>query len=74
VSFALAQPARARIDLYDVRGARVRRLLDEERPAGASAVAWDGLDDQARAVPAGLYFAIFSAEGRTDRARVVRLP
>jgi hypothetical protein len=74
VSFALAQAGRVRVDLYDVRGALVRRLLDEPRPSGAGVCAWDGRDDRGRAVPAGLYFAVLLAEGRADRARLVRLP
>jgi hypothetical protein len=74
VGFALARPGRVRLELYDVRGARVRRVLDEARPAGASSAAWDGRDDHGRAVPAGLYFAVLCADGWTDRARLVRLP
>ncbi len=74
LSFMLTKPSRAQLELYDVRGALVRRLLDEDRPAGSSTVAWDGRDDHGRAVPAGLYFARIAADGRTDRARVVRLP
>ncbi len=74
LSFALAQPGRAVLDLHDVRGALVRRLLDEDRPAGPSSVAWDGRDDNGRAVPAGLYFARFAGDGGTTSARLVRLP
>ena len=41
------------IDLYDVNGRRVRRLL----PSTAGDAAWDGRDEQGRALPAGLYLA-----------------
>ena len=73
VSFAPAQAGRVRLDVYDVRGALVRRLLDAERPAEASSVAWDGRDAAGRAVPAGVYFIELRSAGRSDRAKVVRL-
>jgi hypothetical protein len=73
-AFSLPRRARVALDLYDVRGARVRRLLDNEAPAGANAWSWDGRDEAGRMAPAGLYFAVLRAEGRMDRARLVRLP
>jgi hypothetical protein len=48
---------RARITLavYDVRGRRVRLLLDDPEAPGAAGLAWDGADDAGRAAPPGLY-------------------
>ncbi len=74
LEFALPRAARARLEVFDVRGARVRILVDEELSAGAASRAWDGRDERGRAVPAGLYFVRFAAEGHADRARLVRLP
>jgi glucose/arabinose dehydrogenase len=62
------------VDIYDVRGRHVRRLSDETRAAGAHAIPWDGRDDGARAVPAGVYFGRVAVDGRvTAVARMVRL-
>jgi hypothetical protein len=72
--FALPRAAHASLEVFDVRGARVRVLVDEELPAGAATRAWDGRDEHGRAVPAGLYFVRFAAEGRADRTRLVLLP
>jgi hypothetical protein len=74
LGFALKRPGRVRLELYDVRGALVRRLLDESRPAGSSSIAWDGRDDHGRSVSAGLYFARFVGDGIVESARIVRLP
>jgi hypothetical protein len=43
------------IELTDLMGRPVRRLLDEERPAGFQEIKWDGKDEQGRRVPAGVY-------------------
>jgi flagellar hook capping protein FlgD len=45
----------AAVAVYDVRGARVRTLLARELAAGRHSVEWDGRDDQAQQVGAGLY-------------------
>ena len=74
IDFVLERQARVRVDIYDVRGARVARLLDAERPGGVSTQAWDGRNDDGHEVPAGLYFAAVTIEGRTSRARLVRMP
>jgi hypothetical protein len=74
IAFELPRAAQVSLDVYDVRGARVRSLRDEFAPAGPGVAVWDGRDDRGRAMPAGLYFVGFAADGRTDRARVVLLP
>jgi hypothetical protein len=74
IGFTLPRAERLRIDVFDLRGARVRRLIDEERESGPSSAAWDGRDDAGRAVAAGVYFVVLRAGGATDRAKLVRLP
>jgi hypothetical protein len=74
IAYDLPRAARVRLDLYDVRGTRVRRLADEARPAGASTATWDGRDDHGQPAPAGLYFVRMIADGIEDRGRLVRLP
>lgn len=44
-----------RVEVTDVLGRRVRQLERGEFPAGARQLSWDGLDDQGRALPPGLY-------------------
>lgn len=43
------------IAIYDLRGRRVRLLLDEPEAPGTAGAAWDGADDAGRDVPPGLY-------------------
>jgi len=74
VRFTLPVASHAVVDVFDVRGARVRRLFAGEAPAGPSTLAWDGCDDRGRRAAAGLYFVALGADGRSARSRVVRLP
>ncbi len=72
ISFDLPDERHARLDVYDVRGRRVRRLLNGVLPAGRQAVVWDGHDDQDRPVAAGVYLVRLRA-GRETRTRGVTL-
>ena len=72
VRFDLAQPGRASIELYDVRGRRVSVVTDGERPAGRHSVAWSGRDTHDHPVPNGVYFArLVTAQGMQNRRFVI---
>jgi hypothetical protein len=70
--FALPSKTRARLEVHDVRGRRVRTLVDEERDAGVHRVSWDGKD--ARGLPAGngVYFLRLQAAGRALTSKAVK--
>ncbi|HYM82330.1 MAG TPA: carboxypeptidase regulatory-like domain-containing protein [Candidatus Limnocylindria bacterium] len=55
ISYALPQPGRVRLTIYNVAGRVVKRLLDEEVPGGFAQATWDGTDLHGRQAGAGLY-------------------
>jgi bacillolysin len=57
IRFQLAAAVLTELTVFDVRGALVSRLVQEERAAGQHAVVWTGLDDNGRAVASGVYLA-----------------
>ena len=71
--FALAEPGRVEIRLFDAGGRAVRTLAAGTWEAGEHSVVWDGRDESGRAVSSGTYFARLSAGGRTTERRVVRI-
>ncbi|MGH2571168.1 MAG: FlgD immunoglobulin-like domain containing protein, partial [bacterium] len=71
ISFALDQPGRASVDVFDAAGRRVAKLLDGERDAGAHVLSWSGRDDAGRRVASGVYFVRLRAQGETRMASVV---
>jgi hypothetical protein len=73
VEFTLPRLATATIALYDIAGRRVRRLAGGDYPAGTQRLAWDGLDDRGRAVPAGNYRVRIAALGCVESRSFVRL-
>ena len=72
IRWYLPENARARIEIYNVAGRIVRRLLDARCIAGISTVAWDGRDDAGREATSGVYFyRIVSGEFEQARKMVL---
>ena len=62
------------LDIHDVRGRRVRRLVGGEQTAGPHEVRWDGTDDAGRQLAAGVYLVrLQAADGvRTGKMSLVK--
>jgi len=74
ISFELARTGSVRLDIFDIRGRRVRNLVDGELAAGIHQILWDGLDQGGRASASGMYFTkLHSAEGdQVEKMLLVR--
>ena len=73
VSWSIAQPGRVRLDVYDVSGRLVRRLVDGERRAGAETVVWDGTGDSGSRPGTGVYFVRLAGPGIRATRRLILL-
>jgi hypothetical protein len=68
IRFALPNPGRVTIVLYDVAGREVRTLVDEERPAG-----WHQTVLNAQGLASGIYFCRMTAGEFTDARKLLLL-
>ncbi len=66
IRFALPEAGAARLDVYDVLGRRVARLVDGPMPAGRHRVTWNA---EGRA--SGLYLYRLAADGFTETRQVL---
>ncbi len=62
ISFALANDSHVSLDVYDLLGRRVVRLIDEKMNAGSYTVTWDGRDAGGNEISSGIYFYRLSTE------------
>lgn len=64
----------ARVEIFDLSGRRVKRLLDGPLPAGRTRVDWDGVDDRGRTVASGMYLCrgVVAGATATTRLQLVR--
>jgi hypothetical protein len=74
IRFELSRTASVRLEIFDLRGARVSTLMGGEvLPAGGHATTWDGRDQAGRVARAGIYLVRLEAGGGTFSGRIVRL-
>jgi endonuclease/exonuclease/phosphatase family metal-dependent hydrolase len=68
--YELAEDADARLEIFDLRGRRVRTLVDQVQSAGLHSVLWQGRDDRGGAVASGSYIVRLSASGHIFSQRI----
>ncbi len=57
IRFSVPSDGRVNVTIYNIKGQRVKQLLNEHVVAGRHAVMWNGTDSSGRTVSSGLYFA-----------------
>ena len=69
IGFEMGHEGHALLEVFDARGAHIRTLLDGKQPVGVRRVAWDGTDDERRALASGVYFYRLTVDGRAVETR-----
>jgi len=56
IRFALSEAGKVQISVYNLKGQRVKSLLNSDVSAGTHQIIWDGKDDRGSSVASGIYF------------------
>jgi hypothetical protein len=74
-SFSLERDARVELVVFDLRGRKVRTVVDTQLSAGnyVNAFAWDGRDDQGRPATSGTYFYRLTTDDGFSQSRKMLL-
>jgi hypothetical protein len=73
IAFRLPEPERARMEIFNMLGQKVRTLLDRRLAAGGHTVTWDGIDDRGARLSSGVYFYRLTAGGYSAMRKLVML-
>ncbi|MCI0555612.1 MAG: cohesin domain-containing protein, partial [Anaerolineae bacterium] len=71
IKFALPKPSHVKIQIYNMLGQPVRKLLDENVQAGERSVKWDSRDEQGSEVPSGVYLYKIEADNFTATRKLL---
>jgi len=71
ITFGLAAPSPVTLDIYNIKGAKVRSLLTGSKNAGTYTLRWDGLNDEGQSVSSGVYYLIMTAGKYHQTQKVV---
>lgn len=73
ISFNIAEEKLTEITIFNIKGQKVRRLIDSVMPAGMHEIYWDGKNDKQQSVATGVYFIKMDCGSRHDSRRVLLL-
>lgn len=73
ITYRVAEDMDVRLEVLDIRGRRVRELVDGYREAGQHSVVWDGRDDSGMVVASGSYLIRLSWSGGSEGHHVTLL-
>ena len=72
IRFATDRASSPALDIFDMRGRRVRTLLSGKvLPADEHRVVWDGTDDRGRRLPSGIYLYRLSVDGQVRQRKML---
>jgi hypothetical protein len=64
ISYEIPSTSQVRLEIFDVSGRMVSRLVDQAQPGGVYSVVWNGNDDSGRELAGGVYFYRLSTGNR----------
>ncbi len=73
VAFTIARAGHVQLDVYDILGQRVARLVDGTLHAGRHEVLWDGRTAAGQRAPCGVYYVRLDTGGRHASSRIVKM-
>jgi len=71
IDFTVAKTSAVKIEVFNVKGQLVKRLIDDTFVKGTHSVEWNGLSEQGKSVGSGVYFYRMQTEGRSETRKMV---
>jgi len=70
ISFSIAQTSSyVTLNIYNIKGQKVKSLLNEKLDAGTHQVMWDGKDENGKSATSGIYFYKLNAGGNFSQTK-----
>lgn len=71
ISFSVQEKGTASVNIYNLKGQKVKTLLGSTVAAGQHSVVWDGTDDNGRAMASGVYFCRMEAGSHRSSLKMI---
>ncbi|MFQ5687033.1 MAG: T9SS type A sorting domain-containing protein, partial [Candidatus Scalindua sp.] len=73
IQYELPKTIHVKLEIFNMLGQKIRTLVDEEKPAGAYAVLWDGRRDNGELVASGVYIYRLRTDGFVKSRKLLLL-
>jgi hypothetical protein len=71
IKFVLVKESHVSLEIYNVKGVRVKSLAHNSMPTGVHRVVWNGTDDKGNTVGSGVYFYRLKTESSLSTKRMM---
>ncbi len=71
IQFEIPAAAHVELAVYNMRGEKVRTLVDQHYPAGVHSIRWDGADDSGRTLASGIYVCRLKYHNGMDAKKLI---
>lgn len=65
IHYDLPKPGLVTLDIFNLLGQRIHRLVNKNQSAGSYSINWDGRDQSGRLVGSGIYFYVIKLDSET---------
>jgi Peptidase family C25/Propeptide_C25/Carboxypeptidase regulatory-like domain/FlgD Ig-like domain len=73
IKFALKENSQVNLEIYNVKGQKVKTLVNNKMDAGIHQAVWNGLDNMGKHVSSGIYFYKLHTQDFTSMDRMILL-
>ncbi|MCK4652915.1 MAG: T9SS type A sorting domain-containing protein, partial [Candidatus Cloacimonetes bacterium] len=73
IKYSLKEESQVKLEIFNIKGQKVRTLIDTEQDAGYYQVLWNGKDNSEKSVSSGIYFYRFKAGKYTKTEKMLLL-
>lgn len=70
IELSINNPGKTSLSIYNLRGQKVRSLIDDHMVSGLHKVVWNGKDDQGKEVGSGIYLIRMESKGYTMSKKI----
>ena len=71
IKYGVTDQSKVEINIYNLKGQKIRSLVQESKNPGTYSIVWNGNDDNLRQVSSGIYLIRMNAGGKTTQQKVV---
>jgi hypothetical protein len=73
ISFEISESGKTEVEIFNVKGQKVKTLLNENLEFGSHSIVWDGRNDKEEQVSSGMYFYRISVNGNQKTSKMLML-
>jgi len=73
IEYSIPESGNVTIDVYNIRGQKVKSLVSSEQSAGLHKVIWNGTDERGKRAASGMYFYELKYQGQSIREKMLMM-